>query len=1160
MPAVVPDARIGFRPSPGPTCDGVPDRLIVVFGAAALESISVCSSVGSDGSPCVQHTAGLTGSSRQAGYPREVQLQHEHLYRLAVEQVADYAIFLVDPRGRAATWNAGVRHLLRWDEADWIGQPLSVIFPPEDVANGDPEAELETARRNGSARDDRWHVRRDGTKLWCGGVTTALRDDRGSIVGFLKVMRDLTDQKRAEERQATQLAVMSALAEAPGLEDAVPKLLQAVCTASGWRWGGLWAPARPAGVLRLLDLWHDPSDPLAGFEQLSRGITFAPGVGLPGRVWAAGTPEWVTDVSSEGNFPRKDAASRAGLRGALCFPVAWRGEVLAVIEFFSGEIRPPDEPLLGMLAVVGGQIGQFIDRKLTEERLRAEEARHAAVVQTALDCIVGMDHDGRVTEWNPAAERTFGYSRDEALGRDMADLIIPQVLRGRHRQGLGRYLATGEGPVVGSRFEITALRKDGGEFPVELSITRVPAPGPPAFTGYLRDITGRKNAEAALRESEERLRAVFQQTEAGIAQVDLTGRFVLANERYGQIVGRPLRELMALRMQDITHPDDLPRNLQLLERSVREGTPFVIEKRYVRPDGSEVWVSNSVSLTRGRDGVPNGVVAATVDITDRRRAEEALRESEQHARRIIDNTLAFIGVMTPDGTLTEANATALRAGGLRREDVVGRKFWDCYWWSYDPRVQDRLKDAVASAAAGEVVRYDVVVRMAGDSRMPIDFMLSPVRDGQGSVTHLIPSGMEITERKRAEEERQALLEAEQTARAGAERASRMKDEFLATLSHELRTPLNAILGWSQILAGGSRDEEDLAEGLRVIERNARAQTRIIEDLLDMSRIISGKVRLDVQRVDLAELVRLAVETAKPSADAKGVRLQAVLDPGTGPVSGDPNRLQQVFWNLLSNAVKFTPRGGRVQVLLERVNSHVEVAVIDTGEGIGPEFLPHVFDRFRQADATTTRRHGGLGLGLSIVKQLVELHGGSVRVKSPGVGRGATFTVSLPLTVIHPEPNPDVERRHPRGTSASAAVPDACVQISGVKVLVVDDEPDARSLVKRLLEDCQGQVVTAANASEALELVRTQRPDVLVCDIGMPGEDGYALIRRVRALGPDNGGNVPAAALTAYARAEDRVKAVLAGFQMHLAKPVEPAELIATVASLAGLTGNPRGPA
>ena len=400
-----------------------------------------------------------------------------------------------------------------------------------------------------------------------------------------------------------------------------------------------------------------------------------------------------------------------------------------------------------------------------------------------------------------------------------------------------------------------------------------------------------------------------------------------------------------------------------------------------------------------------------------------------------------------------------------------------------------------------------------------------------------------------------LYDRERSARAESERQSRMKDEFLATLSHELRTPLNAILGWSQILradgGGAAYAADDVRQGLEVIERNARAQTKIIEDLLDMSRIIAGKVRLDVQRVPLAPAIEAAVETVRPAAVAKGVRLQVVLDPHAGPVSADPARLQQVFWNLLSNSVKHTGRGGRVQVLLERVNSHLEVSVIDDGEGVNPEFLPHVFDRFRQADSSAARRHGGLGLGLSIVKQLVELHGGTVRAKSPGIGKGATFTVTLPLTPVHADPEPNVERRHPQAASGEYhADDDACVKLGGLRVLVVDDEPDARALVKRLLENCEAVVTTAASASEALEALRRAKPDVVISDIGMPGEDGYALIRMVRALPSDEGGDVPAVALTAYARSDDRTRALLAGFQSHVAKPVEPTELVATVASLA----------
>jgi CheY-like chemotaxis protein len=380
----------------------------------------------------------------------------------------------------------------------------------------------------------------------------------------------------------------------------------------------------------------------------------------------------------------------------------------------------------------------------------------------------------------------------------------------------------------------------------------------------------------------------------------------------------------------------------------------------------------------------------------------------------------------------------------------------------------------------------------------------------------------------------------------------MKDDFLATLGHELRTPLNAILGYAQLLRAGSIAPAELPEAIEVIERNARTQTQIIEDLLDLSRIVSGKIRLDVQRVDLATVVTAAVDTVKPAAENKGVRLTAVLDPLVGPVRGDPSRLQQVVWNLLSNSIKFTPRRGKVQVALERVNSHVEIVVSDTGQGITPEFLPHVFDRFRQADASSTRRHGGLGIGLSIVKQLVELHGGTVRAKSPGPGLGATFIVALPLSAAH-EDESEPTRTHPKAPSDPA---DACdqVDLTGVRVLVVDDEPDSRQLIARILEACHAEVDTAASCDQALALVRDGPPDVLISDIGMPDRDGYELIRAIRALPADRGGNVRAAALSAFARSEDRRRAMLAGFQTHVAKPVEPPELLAVVASLANRIG------
>jgi len=409
---------------------------------------------------------------------------------------------------------------------------------------------------------------------------------------------------------------------------------------------------------------------------------------------------------------------------------------------------------------------------------------------------------------------------------------------------------------------------------------------------------------------------------------------------------------------------------------------------------------------------------------------------------------------------------------------------------------------------------------------------------------------EIRQRQRAEEERAQLLVQEQKARAEAENLNRLKDEFLSTVSHELRTPLNAILGWSQILRARRADAATMNRALETIERNARSQAQLIDDLLDISRIITGKIRLNVHTVELLPVIEAAMDTVRPTTDTKNIRLQSVLDPAAGPVLGDSERLQQIVWNLLSNAIKFTPKRGRIQVCLQRINSHVEIVVTDTGQGISAEFLPYVFERFRQADSSITRSFGGLGLGLAIVRQLVELHGGTVHADSPGEGQGATFTVKLPLMAVGPKAI-EPERVHP---AVGGSVPFECSpRLDGLRILIVDDDADIRDLLTYTLEVCGAEVIAAASADEAISaLTESSTPmDILISDIGMPDEDGYALLRRVRALEPENGGGIPAIALTAYARTQDRRAALLAGFQSHVAKPVEAAELIAVIANLAG---------
>ena len=415
---------------------------------------------------------------------------------------------------------------------------------------------------------------------------------------------------------------------------------------------------------------------------------------------------------------------------------------------------------------------------------------------------------------------------------------------------------------------------------------------------------------------------------------------------------------------------------------------------------------------------------------------------------------------------------------------------------------------------------------------------------------------DLTGQKRAEaleiadQRREEILEAERNARIEAQRAIRIKDEFLATLSHELRTPLSSILGWTQILKrkADSLNPEDLERGLDVIDRNARAQVRLIEDLLDLSRIMAGKVRLDLQQASMLDIVQSAIESAEPGARAKDIRLGAILDPNPPPVSADGGRLQQVVWNLLSNAIKFTPKGGQIQVVLQRVNSSIELSVSDTGIGIPESFLPHVFDRFSQKDASTTRSFGGLGLGLAISKQLVELHGGTIRASSRGEGLGATFFVQLPLSIMQLQAGARA-RTHPTQEAAPTEDP-TLPRLAGIRILIVDDEADGRELLRRVLEDQSATVTALSSAEEALNELKKVRPHLIVSDVGMPLIDGYQFMRTLRA-GEAKGERVPALALTAFARAEDRKRALLAGYQAHLAKPFDVAELVLVAADLAG---------
>jgi PAS domain S-box-containing protein len=665
------------------------------------------------------------------------------------------------------------------------------------------------------------------------------------------------------------------------------------------------------------------------------------------------------------------------------------------------------------------------------------------------------------------------------------------------------------------------------------------------------------NHPPAATQVEERFRLLVEAVkDYAIFMLDPQGRVQTWNSGARLIKGYEAGEIIGQHFSKFYPPESLAKDFPAHELRVAaaEGR-FEDEGWRVRKDGSRFWANVVITAVYDRQNALIGFAKVTRDLTHRREHEESLRHSEERFRLLVEGVADYaIFMLDADGSVATWNAGAARIKGYSAEEIVGQHFSKFYpedvvdagWPGHELQV---------AATEGRFIDEGWRVRKDG-SRFWAHVTITALRDEENRLRGFAKLTRDLTERRRTEAleasgaERAAMLEAERNARLMAQRSARVKDEFLATLSHELRTPLNAILGWAQLLRVKPNVEPaEVQRGMEVIERNARAQVRLIDDLLDLSRIMSGRFRLDVQQVSLVEIVKGALDSIEPTAQSKGVRLESVLDPKSVIVSGDPGRLQQIFWNLLSNAIKFTPKGGKVQVLLQRVNSHIELSIADTGIGIPAAFLPHVFERFSQKDSSTQREFGGLGLGLAISKQLVDLHGGSIQAKSLGEGRGATFVVSLPLVMLGEEKR-GPHRVHPTASDFPDTLP--IPRLDGIRALVVDDERDAIELVRRVLE-AQGAIVTSAtSADEALRILASTEPDVLISDVGMPGMDGYQFLRLMRAA-ERKGRRLPALALTAFARPDDRKQAILAGYQAHLAKPFDMGEFAIVVAGLVGRT-------
>ena len=662
----------------------------------------------------------------------------------------------------------------------------------------------------------------------------------------------------------------------------------------------------------------------------------------------------------------------------------------------------------------------------------------SAIIESANDAVISKTLDGIITSWNKGAERIFGYTAGEVIGKPVT-ILIPAGHEDEESAILARLRA---GDRI-EHYETVRVRKDGRKIYISLTVSPIKGPNGEIVgaSKIARDITEQKQARKKLDEALERLRLALEAARLGDWSWDAKTDVVSLSETAANILGIPVgQSVTRSEMRNLLSEEDRERTRAAVDEALAKHTDYDIEYRFTRESESEVWISAKGRGLYADDGTLIGMLGFVQDISTRKSNEETLREQAEKL-----------------STLSE--------------------------------MRIRLYETAQKARA----------------------------------------------------------EAEQAARQ-AEESSRLKEEFLATISHELRTPLSAILGWARMLRLGQLSPENSAKALDTIERNARAQAQLVDDLLDVSRIITGKLRMDVRPSDPNSFIDAAVEAVRPAAEAKGVRVQKVVDTGAVSIPGDPVRLQQVVWNLLANAIKFTPRGGRVQIRSERVNSHLEIVVSDTGQGISRDFLPHVFDRFRQADQKTSRQHGGMGLGLAIVRHLVEMHGGTVSANSEGEGKGATFTVSLPIAPVY-QVDPSVGRVHP---AARDLLPpnDVTDRLDEMKILVVDDEADTRELLRQGLEFCGATVSVAGSAAEAVAAITAETPDILISDIGMPGVDGYDLIRQIRRLPASKGGKVPAIALTAYTRTEDRLQALRAGYDMHVPKPVELAELVAVAASVA----------
>ena len=1017
--------------------------------------------------------------------------------------------------------NQKLCNILGYSEAELIDLTLTDISHPDDLETDRVNLRRLLANEIQTYSIEKRYIRKDGVIVWGHLTGSLVREEfpstelnQGSLEDskpkyFIGILQDISDRKQAEIELQQSNAILNAI------NTTTPTMIY------GKNLAGQMLIANPAVLIALAK---------SEAEVIGKtDVEFLP------------DPEQAEYIMANDRRVMETGEVQT-YEETLDFPIGKRTFLSTKLPY-----RDKESNIIGLIGIST----DITDRKRFEENLAAKNREITNILDSITDGFAILDRDWRYTYVNPKAEEILGKPKSELLANNVWE-IFPKAV------GLPGYnycfQAVNE--------QVTIQYEEFHPFLDKWLDVRL-YPSTEGLTLYFQDITERKQAEIALRLSEAKFRQLADANVVGIMVANYMGDITEANDAFLQMLGYTQSDLKAgkVNWRNISITDYFPEDEQKWQELQQTGKVY-FEKEYLHKNGDRIPVLIAAAKLEGNE---DAAICMIVNLTDRKQAEDALRQSEQHFRNLADSMPQIVWTANPDGVVDYYNQRIHEFSGFSQQ-ADGTWIWQPVLHSDDE--QRTVEAWLQAVETGKIYECEHQIKTAnGEFRWYLSRGM-PVKNERGRIIKWYGTATDIHAQKQYQAEREELLQREQAARTEAESASRLKDEFLATLSHELRTPMNAMLGWTTMLRTRNLSETTVARALETIERNTKMLNQLIEDILDVSRIIRGKVRLTLQPLELLPVIEEAIETIKPIATVKDI--QVVLEPlqvKSLKVMGDSSRLQQILWNLLSNAIKFTSNGGSVRIGLSAVmakeeepaaetenycscpilNSHVaQIQITDTGIGIAPEFLPFVFDRFRQADGSITRSHGGLGLGLAIVRHLVELHGGTVQVSSLGLGQGATFTVNLPLVL---ESN-RVKEQAGRGEDDISTNYNSSL-LKDLRVLVVDDEPDTRDLVSVILEDRGAKVTAVGSAQEAFTaVIKKSPPDIIVSDIGMPEGDGYSLIRRIRKLPSEAGGQIPAIALTAYATVEDCNQAISAGFNHHIPKPVDPTELAIAIANIA----------